>query len=448
MNGRDGLTYRPSFPYPPSFLPGWRPARRDRGPRLELVDAIDDHAISGREAGRYRSRIAFDRARRDVSHLDRVIRLHHVNESGFRAALHGGGGNDDGSAQGVDHQPGVDELVGKQLVVLVIENRLALDGARARIDLVVDGQQITRGDLVLHVAVISLDGEPPARSHLLHDLGEVILGNREDHSDGLQLGDDGQAIGVGRMDHVARIHQAQADSAGDWRGDPAVNQLQLRVVDNALVGLNGAFILPHQCGLSVELLLWDGVLRQQDPVTLQVHIGVVEQRHVLRHLALAGLELHLEGPGVDLDQEIALMHDLPLFERHLVDLPIDSRPDCDGIERGNRTQAVEVDVHVALARVGDYDRYGARPALLASCLAAFGLGLAEMGSEEIVRSGSHEAEHQQPEPCAALMRALGFRLIGRHGGRGESRVLGGFDIHLHGSFQGNDYKDRWYCTKA
>src|SRR5690242_385772 len=134
------------------------------------------------------------------------------------------------------------------------------------------------------------------------------------------------------------------------------------------------------------------------------------------------------------------MHDLSLFKRYLVELPVHSRADRDGIERQHRTKPVEVDLHVALACACDDDGYGARPAFLASCLAAFDLGLAEVGSEEIVRSGSHEAEHQQPKPRAALMRTAGLRLIVRQGGRGDSRLFGCFNIHRHRSFQGNDYR--------
>ena len=73
-------------------------------------------------------------------------------------------------------------------------------------------------------------------------------------------------------DHVADVHRAQADAAGDRRHDAGVAQVQrapcLRL---ALVGHHGAFQLLDQRGLGVDFLARDRVLRQQGAEALQRH---------------------------------------------------------------------------------------------------------------------------------------------------------------------------------
>ena len=51
----------------------------------------------------------------------------------------------------------------------------------------------------------------------LHDRRHIVLGNREDDGDRLQLVDEHDAVRVARRDIVALIDLAQSDSAGDRR---------------------------------------------------------------------------------------------------------------------------------------------------------------------------------------------------------------------------------------
>ena len=60
---------------------------------------------------------------------------------------------------------------------------------------------------------------------LAEHLGKVVFGDREDNGNGLQLGDHHQPVGVGCMNDVARVHNAQADPPAERRGYAAVNQL-------------------------------------------------------------------------------------------------------------------------------------------------------------------------------------------------------------------------------
>ncbi len=52
-------------------------------------------------------------------------------------------------------------------------------------------------------------------------------------------------FGVGRVDDIARVDLAQADAARHRRHHLGVAELQPRIVDIALVGLDHAFILAH-----------------------------------------------------------------------------------------------------------------------------------------------------------------------------------------------------------
>ena len=64
----------------------------------------------------------------------------------------------------------------------------------------------------------------------------------------------------------------------------AVDELQLGVVDQALIEFDHAFVLAHQRFLRVDQLLGDRILGEQHAVALKVDAGVGEQRLVTRHL--------------------------------------------------------------------------------------------------------------------------------------------------------------------
>ena len=130
---------------------------------------------------------------------------------------------------------GIDELVREELVVLVGELRPELDGAAVGVDLVVQGEQIPGGQLPALLPVIGLHRQVGLHPEPVQQLRQIILRDGENHRDGLDLGDHRQPGGIGGVDDVARVHQAQPDAAADGRGDLGVDQLQLGVVDLPLV---------------------------------------------------------------------------------------------------------------------------------------------------------------------------------------------------------------------
>ena len=115
----------------------------------------------------------------------------------------------------------------------------------------------------------------PDRIFLMH-LREIVLRNVEQHGDGLQLRDHGQAVGVVGMDHVAFIDHTQTDAPADGGGDAAVGQLQLGSVDLGLIALDRALGL-------VDVAIWVSsccleiiVAREQDFEAFEIALGVLE----------------------------------------------------------------------------------------------------------------------------------------------------------------------------
>src|SRR6478672_3370933 len=101
---------------------------------------------------------------------------------------------------------GVDELVGKQAAVFVVENGFEFVCAGSDINLVVDGQQFAGRDLGSVVAIVRFHRQLSGPLvQLIKDLWELILRQGEDHGDRLNLGDDQQSAGIGGVNDIAGI---------------------------------------------------------------------------------------------------------------------------------------------------------------------------------------------------------------------------------------------------
>ena len=274
------------------------------GPFPQPVGAVHDHHITGGQTGLYGGLSTLY-----LTHADRAdghgpVGVDQIDEGTLGALLDGRRRDDDDILSDLRQQAGIDELVGEQLIILVFKQGLKPHGPGVGIDLIVDGQKMSHGQLFALITVKGHNLRPPAGLELAEHLGNVVLGQGKDDRDGLKLGDDHQPVGVGGMDDIPRIHQTQTDPAADRGRDPAVDQLQLGVIDLPLVGLDRPFVLPHQGLLGVELLFGDGVLLPEIPVSLQVEDGVLQERLVAGHLTLGLGQLDLErprdrfGPGV------------------------------------------------------------------------------------------------------------------------------------------------------
>ena len=220
------------------------------------------------------------------------------------------------------------------------------------------GRDLAGAELVLLRAIEGrgLQGRPVAQA--LADLRQEIFRNGEHHRHGLHLGDDADAGGVAQGHVVALVDQAQADAARDRRDDAGIDEVELGVVDQRLVGDDRRLVLAHQSGLRVVLLAGDRILGDQGLVALQVDLGVLEQRLVLVERALRLLQRHDVGARIDHRQEIALLDRLAFGELDLGELAGDLRLHRHRRERRHGAQRLDDDRDVALGGRGQPDRNG------------------------------------------------------------------------------------------
>ena len=144
------------------------------------------------------------------------------------------------------------------------------------------------------------------------------------------------------MNDVAGVDLAQADDSADRRGDARIDELQFRVVDLPLVGFDRALVLAHQRLLGVD------VLREERAIALEVELGVLEQRLILRQLSLCLSELHFERSRVDLGEQFARLDELALAKRHLHELAVDARANSHHVAWRDGPERAQVDIDAAL----------------------------------------------------------------------------------------------------
>ena len=136
----------------------------------------------------------------------------------------------------------VDELVRPKFVAGIAELRLQSPGAGGDIDLVIDGQKFSGGELGLVIAAVGI-GAQCSVAHTLSDGVQLIFRKGKDDRDRLQLRDHQHRVCVGCVDDVSGINEAQAHATINRRDDVAVAELQLGVVNCRLVGAHCALKL-------------------------------------------------------------------------------------------------------------------------------------------------------------------------------------------------------------
>ncbi len=127
---------------------------------------------------------------------------------------------------GVHEEMSVDELVGKETAVFVVEDGFQLIGSGGDINLIVNGEELTAGDFGGVVSVERFYGQIGGSfAQFIEDLGQLVLWKRENHSDWLNFGDDQKTVGIRGVDDIAGIDEAKADASGNWSCDPGVGEL-------------------------------------------------------------------------------------------------------------------------------------------------------------------------------------------------------------------------------
>src|SRR5882762_7313963 len=286
--------------------------------------------------------------------FDGIAVSDYIDISALRTALQRGQWNEAEVVSGVYKKMSVDELVGKETAVFVVEDRFELVGAGGDIDLIIDGEELAAGNFVGVVAIESFDGQvgiPFAK--FIENLRKLILWKSEDHGDGLNFGNDQEPVAVGSVDDVAGIDEAETDTSGNGSGDAGVGQLKLCVIDLRLIGLDRSVELADGGALRIELLFWDNAFLIQQLETFQIHLGVFALSDIFGQLALGLFELHLKRTRIDFGKEIANFYKLAFFKGDVDELAINPAADGDGVERSNSAKAVEVNGKIAFGRGSD-----------------------------------------------------------------------------------------------
>jgi len=207
-------------------------------------------------------------------------------------------------------------------MVLVVEHRLEANSPACGVDLIVDD-----GQCPVRQCLPTVRGQ---RDHLQRlrrlrfvDVGQLVFRRGENDSNRLDLGDRHNP-GLRRgIDDIADVDLTKAGDARDRRLDGRVIDLCLRVGDGGVVGRElGCAVNCATVGARGVGLL-PGCELAELGETLQIEIGVGQIGFILGLLGLGLIERCLVRPGVDLDQQVALVDQLPLLEGDLVDLTVD-----------------------------------------------------------------------------------------------------------------------------
>lgn len=180
--------------------------------------------------------------------------LYEKNEILTAVVLDGRGRNQNLVLESSHQQAGVDELVGKQCAVAIVELGAQLYRTGLGVDGVIHRTELPLRQVVRVVAIVDIHVECLTAVKLLHHLGQAILGQYKDHRDRLDLGDGDQGGGGIGRNQISRVNQAKTYATIDGRSDMAITNLNLVVLNGALVVFDRALILEYQL-----LLIFQGL---------------------------------------------------------------------------------------------------------------------------------------------------------------------------------------------
>src|ERR1700733_659529 len=210
---------------------------------LQLLKAAGCQLVAGVDAF-YRSLSGIGDAGVDVRHLRNAIR-DDINKGCLSVVLDSRGRNQDHAMLRGDEQAGIHELVGKQAAVAVVKQCTKFESAGCGINLIVQSEQLARSDFLGLLSVVSIHRKLGSMMDLVEHAGQVILGQRENNCDGLDLGDTSPACAAGGLHEIAGIDQTQANSARERRNDMAVGKLYLVEIKGTLIRPDQPFVLGY-----------------------------------------------------------------------------------------------------------------------------------------------------------------------------------------------------------
>ena len=154
------------------------------------------------------------------------------------------------------------------------------------------------------------------------------------------------------VDQIAHREVIPADLAVDRGCNLGEFNVELKQFQVLHRRLDSCFRLLDRREILIELLLTDRVCDPLvDPEVPAVHhSSQLELRSIQVNLTLERRDLCLVGPGIDLEEDVALLHNGPLLERHAPQIPRDPRTDVDGLDRVDPSREID--------EVGDFPLHG------------------------------------------------------------------------------------------
>ena len=281
-----------------------------------------------------------------------MIGLDDENVRSLRTALNGGHRDHRFAALGLDQNLGIDELVGEQRAVRVVEHGAHLDGAGGGADLAVRSHQAALGQFPAHAAVIHGDGKPVVFVHARQHVADGIFGDGKQHGNRIHLGHHGDAGTLAGADVVAEIDAAQTDAPGYRRHQPRETELDRRAFHRRFIGIDRAFVLLGGGFGGIQILLRRRMRGEQRPLPFEFRLCIDQRRPVLGELPLRLVERRLVAARIDDRKAVAGTHHLPLAKIDPDDLAADLRGNGGGGERRNRPQCAQGHVDVAFDGLG------------------------------------------------------------------------------------------------
>ena len=133
----------------------------------------------------------------------------------------------------------------------------------------------------------------------------------------------------------------------------AVFELNLVILHGALIVLYSALILEHDLFLIVEQLLVDGILRPCIAIAVHIHLGLGKNVGISLQRALGFEQLRLVGAGIDVDQRIAFLDELPFCVMYRGEDAAGLRGDVGGVDRGDGPDGIEIYADAAFRGIGN-----------------------------------------------------------------------------------------------
>ena len=217
-------------------------------------------------------------------------------------------------------------------------------------------------DLALLRTLPAGNGGGHLRAVLRHGLAQIdqhTLGNREGDVDRRHLVDDRKRRGVGRTHEVADLDVGGADPARERRAEKGVALLNLQIVEHGLIGLDRR-IEDIGLGLGViDIDLRGRALGDEIGVAAQVALRAFELGLVLGERALGLLDLRIDLPRVEREQEVALVHPGAVLEMHGDDGGLQPRLQRDAGDRRHHADGVDIDGNRLALGLGNFHSYDA-----------------------------------------------------------------------------------------